>query len=130
MNAIELLAWIFVIGVLFKLVAILFKPADWSKVVETMVQKQALATLILLALVLIVGYFVLANLAAAQIAAVMLLTGLLTSVAMIPYWKDLAGAAKETMTTRTQILARNWLGMLIWAAVVVYLIYGLLGSSS
>lgn len=130
MNAIELLAWIFVIGVLFKLVAVLFKPADWSKVVETMIQKQALATLILLVLVLIVGYFVLANLAAAQIAAVMLFTGLLTSVAMIPYWKDLAGAAKEITATRSQLLAKNWLGMLIWAAVVVYLIYGLLGSSS
>lgn len=130
MNVIELLAWIFVIGVVFKLVAVLFKPADWFKVAEAMVQKQALATLILLVLVLIVGYFVLANLAAAQIAAVMLFTGLLTSVAMIPYWKDLTGAAKETMTTRTQILTRNWLGMLIWAMVAVYLIYGLLGSSS
>jgi len=130
MNVIELLAWIFVIGVVFKLVAVLFKPADWFKVAETMVQNRALSTLILLVLALIVGYFVLANLAAAQIAAVMLFTGLLTSVAMVPYWKDLAGAAKETMTTRTQILAKNWLGMLIWAMVVVYLIYGLLGSSS
>jgi len=130
MNAIELLAWIFVIGVLFKLVAVLFKPADWLKAAEAMVQNRALSALVYAILAVIVGYFVLTNLSAAQIGVVMLFTGLLTGVAMMPYWKNLLEVTKESMATRGQLLAKNWPAMLIWAAVAIYLIYGLLGSSS
>lgn len=125
----EVLAWIFAVAILLKLVAGLSKPADWFKAAESMLQKQALLTLIMLVLALIVGYLVFANLSAAQIGTVMLFTGLLTGIAFVPYWKNIIAAAKETMSTRSKLLEKNWLAILIWAIVALCLIYGLVAGS-
>lgn len=122
MVAIEILAGIFAVVVLLKLVAVIGKPANWIKIAEAIAQKCAIATAVYLVLAVIVGYFVFTSLTAAQIGAVMLFTALLMGFSMAPYYKALVEAVKETMTTRDVVLRKYWLAFLIWAILAVWII--------
>lgn len=122
MAAIEVLAGIFAVVVLLKLVAVIGKPADWIKIAEAIAQKCAIATVVYLVLAVIIGYFVFKSLTAAQIGAVMLFTALLYGFSMAPYYTAIVQAVKETMTSRDVVLRKNWPGLLVWAILAVWII--------
>ena len=95
MTPIEILATIFAILVLVKLLIIAIRPASWMKISEAILKKSTLTTISYLVLAVIVGYYVLASLNIVQVAAVMLLTSILIALGWVPYSNSFSTVIKD-----------------------------------
>ena len=122
MVAIEILAVIFAILVLVKLLFIIFSPNTWLGIVEPLLENKLVATLIYLILALIVGYYVLLSLSIVEVAAVMLFTSLLIGLAWIPYSDDVIKLRKEMLNKRN-VVSKNWLSIIIWIVIALWVLY-------
>ena len=121
MNAIEILALIFAILILVKLIVIAVHPKGWLNFAKGMTKNTALFTVVYLALAVLVGYYVFSAMSIVNVAAVMLFTSLLIGVAWAPHMKKLLKMRKELTT---HMFRRYGLSILIWAvfAIIVLIV--------
>ena len=126
MTPLEVLAAIFGVLVLLKLLLIIFNPPLRIRIVESILNKNiAVLTIIYLALTAIVGYYVLSSLSIVEVAAVMMLMSGLMGLFFIQYQKIMLQLAKETLSS--DFLSKNWLSILIWAALAIWALYAVFG---
>ena len=123
MTPIEILATIFAIFVLVKLLIIAINPKLWMKVAEAILSNYILTTAVYLILAVIVGYYIFASLNIVQVAAAMLLTSVLMGLGVVPYSKTMLKVAKEMLGTRSDVFRKAWLAILIWLAIAVWVLY-------
>lgn len=127
MTALEVIATIFAIVVLVKLVVVLINPRLWMEhVAKPLLGNPPLATAVYATLAIVVGYFVLANLDITDVAAVMAFTALVTGLGMIPYAKTLLKAAEEMSATRSDLLRNAWLPIVIWGVIALWVLAAVL----
>ena len=123
MTAIEVIATIFAILVLVKLVVVLINPQLWmKKVAEPLLGNPRLATTVYGVLAIVVGYYVLTRMYIANVAAVMAFTALVMGVSMIPYAKALLKMAEEMSATRADLLRNAWLPIVIWGVIALWVL--------
>ena len=77
MNAVEILALVFSVGIIVKMAVFFFMPKALSGVVDQFLEKKNLFLALLLGLTLVVGYFILTNVIIEVVVAVMFLSHLL-----------------------------------------------------
>lgn len=123
MTPIEILATIFAILVLVKLLIVAINPKVWMKVAEAILSNYTLTTAVYLILAVIVGYYIFANLNIVQVAAAMLLTSVLMGLTLVAYSKTMLKVAKEILGTRSDMFRKAWLAILIWVAIAVWVLY-------
>ncbi|MFQ5965756.1 MAG: hypothetical protein ACE5KZ_15900 [Candidatus Scalinduaceae bacterium] len=126
MTSIEILATIFAIIVLVKLSIVSIKPKLWMKVAETILRNQTITTIVYLILAVIIGYYIFTSLNIVQVAVVMLFTSVLTGLGFLPYSKIMIKAVNEMLETRSDLFRNNWLVILIWAAIAVWVLCAVL----
>ena len=85
MTPIEILATIFAILVLVKLLLVAVNPKLWMKGVESILSNYVFTTVVYVLLAIIIGYIVFKSLSIVQVAAVMLFTTVLIGLTMAPY---------------------------------------------
>ena len=85
MTAVNVLAAIFAVLVLVKILALLVNPRKVLKFGEGAIHHYALAKFTYLVVIVIAGYYLLQELMVTQIAAVMLVTSLLFGMTMLGY---------------------------------------------
>ncbi len=112
----KILASIFSLIILLKLVFVLAAPQQWMGFAAGLLGNQVLATIIYLILAVITGYYIFSTLDLIDIALVMFFTSILVVLALIPY-------ANLFISLNEQIVAsgmgKAWLAMVIWLALAV-----------
>ena len=127
MTALEIIATIFAIFVLVKMVVVLIDPQIWmKKVAEPLLGNPRLATTVYGVLAIVVGYYVLTRLYIVDVAAVMLFTALVMGVGMMPYSKALLRIAEEMSATRADLLRNAWLPIVIWTVIALWVLTSVL----
>ncbi|MDI6902705.1 MAG: hypothetical protein QMC77_03110 [Methanocellales archaeon] len=121
MTPIEILATIFAILVLVKLLVYVVNPKPWMKLPEAMFKESTLTMIVYLILAVIVGYYVLASLSIVQVAAVMLFTAIIMGLTLIPYSKTLLKMSEEVV--EVGMSPKVWLVTLIWAVIAIWVLY-------
>ncbi len=120
MSPLEIIATIFAIIVLVKLIFLSLSARLWMRTVGAMLNYPVATTLIYLVLAGIVGYYVLSNIAIIQIAAVMLFTSLLGGIGLAPYSRVMLRLGEEILN---EGVSKAWLSMLIWTLVAIWVLY-------
>ena len=127
MTALEIIATIFALFVLVKMVVVLIDPQIWmKKVAEPLLGNPRLATTVYGVLAIVVGYYVFASLHIVDVAAVMLFTALVMGVGMMPYSKALLRIAEEMSATRADLLRNAWLPIVIWTVIALWVLTSVL----
>ncbi len=127
MTALEIIATIFALFVLVKMVVVLIDPQIWmKKVAEPLLGNPRLATTVYGVLAIVVGYYVFASLHIVDVAAVMLFTALVMGVGMMPYSKALLKIAEEMSATRSELLRNAWLLIVIWTVIALWVLTSVL----
>ena len=120
MSPIEILALIFSILILVKILAAFINPKSNLKLAEMMLEGTGVLRVIYLVLLAVVGYYLLWELTIIQISAVMLFALILVALVFIPYHKHALEIGRDLVKSRKKMLKHNWLQMLIWAAIAVW----------
>jgi hypothetical protein len=123
MTPIEILAAIFAILVLVKLLTAAINPKLWMKVVESILSHTAFITIVYCLLAVVIGYLIFTSLNIVQVAAVMLFTSVLIGLGLAPYSKTILTLGKEMIGTRSEMFRKTWLAILIWIAIAVWTLY-------
>jgi len=125
MTPIEIIALIFALGILVKLLCVLIKPKSWLKVVKKLYASPAALMIIELILIAIVYYYLIAaGLTIIQIAAVGALVALLMGLSLTGYMKEGMKIA-ETLLKDKAIIKKTWLAIVIWAIFALLVLYAL-----
>jgi hypothetical protein len=117
MFAKKVLATIFAVLILFKLVALLLvNPNKWLNFSGLLLAHHVILTYVYLALIVITGYYIFSSLNLIDIALVMFFTSMLTGLSLIPYSTPLFKFGEAMATIG---LSKAWLAMAIWGALAV-----------
>ncbi len=125
MNAVEILALIFAIAVILKMLMILISRKSWEGFAKWMYKKPALLFIIELILAILVFYFLIVKggLAITTIMACVLLGALLTGMSFAFFTKELSPMISKIM--KANVLKKAWFLMLIWLALVIWVLIAL-----
>ncbi len=122
MTPSEILATIFGILVLFKLLIIIVSPKLRVTIAESILSKNAaILTITLLILTAIIGYYVLSSLTIVEVAAVMMLMSGLMALFFIQYKKIMLQLLRESLSP--DFLMKNCLSLLIWGLLAIWALY-------
>jgi hypothetical protein len=116
----KILAGVFAVLILVKLLFLLISPGKWMGVATVFLGHHAVLWGVYLALIILVGYYIFASLDLIDIALVMFFTSLIIGITLIPYSESLLKVGGEFATTG---LGRQWLPALIWGALGVAVLY-------
>ncbi len=122
MSPIEILAIIFAVLTLVKLLITNIFPKTQIKIAKAILNRPTLTGIISFILSLIVGYYILTTLSIVQVAATMLLLSLLIGVAYSVYSKKLLSLIVEIVKEKR----KAWLVMSIWAVIAIWILFTIL----
>jgi hypothetical protein len=120
MSGKKILAGIFATLILLKLAFLLISPGQWLEATQAFLGHYNLITGVYLALLVITGYFVFTSLDLIDVAVVMLFTGVLLGLSLIPYLASVPQIPEAIMNVG---FAKAWPAWIIWAAVAVAVLY-------
>ncbi len=123
MTALEVLATIFAVLILVKLLMIMVNPKAWLGLAEGMFKMRAEITALYAVLAVVIGYFVFTSLSVVQVAAVMLFTSILIALGMFQYSTAILEIMRRTPTTGPEIFRKNWLTIIIWMTISIWTLY-------
>jgi hypothetical protein len=121
----KILAGVFAALVLIKLAFLLVSPGSWLGATQAFLGHYNLVMAIYLVLLVITGYVVFTRIDLIDVAVVMLFTGVLLGLSLIPY---LASVPQLTEAIMSVGFARVWPAWIIWAAVAVAVLYRVFGG--
>ncbi len=126
MAAVEVLAGIFAVIILIKIIGIFgIGPQRWMKFAEVVYHHQKTAFLFMLILVVLVGYFVLSTLSVISLMVVLLFASLLLGMGLLPYGSALLTTGKKILKTRKDLLKNFWFVLLVWLFLALWVLYTL-----
>lgn len=119
-NAVEIIALIFAVLVIVKLLVVSFSPKSWLALAKSLYKTPMVLFIVELILAAVVFYYLLIELTVVQIFAAVTLGALLTGMSFAIY-------GKETIAWGTKLLDSNtpkkiWLPILIWLALAVWVL--------
>jgi hypothetical protein len=121
----KILAGVFAALVLIKLAFLLISPEQWLGATQPFLGHYAIVVGVYLMLLVITGYFIFTSLDLIDVAVVMLFTGVLMGLSLIPY---LAAMPKLPEIIVSVGLAKVWPAWAIWAAIAVAVLYRVFAS--
>jgi hypothetical protein len=116
----KILAGIFAALILIKLTFLLASPGSWLGATQAFLGYAGIMTAIYLVLLVISGYFIFTSLDLIDVAVVMLFTGLLVGLSLIPYAASLQKVTQEISSVG---FGKAWLAWAIWVVIAVAVLY-------
>jgi hypothetical protein len=116
MSGKKILAVIFAVLILVKLLFFLVSPANWLALVGVFLGHRAMVMGLYAVLIVIIGYYVLSSMDLIDIALVMFLTSLLMGITLIPYSAPLLQLSDQITAIG---LGRAWYAVVLWGAIAV-----------
>ncbi len=121
----KILAGVFAALVLIKLAFLLISPGQWLGATQAFLGHYTLVMGVYLVLLVVTGYFVFTRIDLIDVAVVMLFTGVLLGLSLIPY---LASVPQFTEAIMSVGFAKAWPAWIIWAAISVAVLYRIFGG--
>lgn len=121
MTPIEIIALIFALGILVKLLCVLVKPKAWLNLTKKLYTSPALLMIIELILAAIVFYYI-KDVGIVQIAAIGAFVALLMGLSMAAYFKDVVGLAEKMLKDKS-IVKKAWLAIVVWLVFALWVLY-------
>jgi hypothetical protein len=118
-SEVQIIALIFAIGIIAKLVFVYFKKKQYISFVQKIYKNQWLLVIIELALAALVFYYLQMQLTFVQIVACLVLGALLTGITFGVYAKELLPKMVGVLRKRNAI-KRSWLPIIIWLALAIW----------
>ena len=125
MDALEVLAVVFAVIVLVKFAGLLIAPASWMNTAGAMLSYPRACTWVYAVLAAVVGYIVFTRMDIVEVVSAMLLTSLLTGVALAPYSRTILRLGKELAG---EGFGRSWPVMAVWSVIAAWAIYAVIVS--
>ncbi len=123
-GAIEIIALIFAILIIVKLLFVLFSPKSWFNFAKKIYGSPRVLVIVELILVLIIFYYLLQSLSIVQIMAAVVLGALLTGMGFAVYAKETMAWSNKLMKQKG-LLKKAWLPVLIWLILVIWTLIAL-----
>lgn len=122
----EILAGVFAVVILLKLIIGIMNPRAWMAGVAWLLQHQALLLGLYLVVTVITGYYALSSLDLIDVAVVMFFTSMLMALGLVPFSQLLLSLGQQFAS---QGLGQAWPAAVPWAAVAVAVLYRLISGS-
>jgi hypothetical protein len=116
----KILAGLFAALILIKLAFLLLSPSVWLGAAQAFLGHYNLIMVVYLVLLVITGYVVFTSLDLIDVAVVMLFTGVLLGLSLIPYLAAMPDFPEAIVKVG---FAKVWPTWIIWAAVAVAVLY-------
>jgi hypothetical protein len=116
----KILAGLFALIILLKLVFVVTSPQQWMGFAAGFLEHYALAMAIYLLLLVITGYYIFSSLNLIDIALVMFFTSLLFGLSLIPYSTLLLSLNEQIIASG---IGKAWLAMVICGALAVAILF-------
>ena len=126
MTPIEIIALIFVVFGLIKLLVIAVNPKAWAKVPQKMAAQPVLLTVVSLVLAGVVLYYLRAELSIVQIFGSMVFFMLLMLASFAAIAKDFSGMAEKMLKDR-MLIKRMLIPILVWLVLMVCVLVEIFG---
>jgi len=119
MTPIEIIALIFIIIAIVKLLTVLTKPKSWINVTKKVWFNPLLMAIVSLILAAIVLYYLLqSGMTIIQILAVAAFIGLVAAIGIAPFVKDIVKVMEKLL--KQGIMKKAWLSIIIWIILVLW----------
>lgn len=125
MLAKRILAGLFALIILLKLLVGLTNPHKWLDLTGVLLGHHLIVTGIYLILLIITGYYIFSSLKLIDIALVMFFTSLLVGLSLVPYAALLLKMSEEIAALG---LGQAWLAIVLWGAIAVAVLYEVLSK--
>ena len=122
----RILAGIFAVMILLKLIIGITNPNLWSGAVEALLGQKTSVMIVYLALLIVTGYFVFSKIDLIDLAVTMFFTSLLIAISIIPYAGVLLKLREEIITIG---VGKAWLAVALWGALAVAVLYKIFSPS-
>ena len=122
MTPIEIIALVFIVFVLIKLVVIWNNPLNWKPVVTAVYGKPAVTIVVALALGVIILRYLLVELTIVQIFASMTFMMALMAVQFALFGKELTELSDKYFEDRA-MLKKAWLSIILWLLLIAWVLY-------
>ncbi len=122
MSGKKILAGIFAVVILLKVIVGLANPGGWTGLANVFLEHQVILIAVYLGLLLITGYYIFTSLDFIDVAVVMFFTSILVGLSVIPYWASLPRLQAEIVTAG---FGKAWLSLVIWVFIAVAVLYRL-----
>ena len=103
-----------------RLAFLLISPESWLGATQAFLGHYTLVVVIYLVLLVVTGYFVFTSLDLIDVAVVMLFTGVLMGLSLVPYLASIPQLREAIVSVG---LAKFWPGLIIWAVIAVAVLY-------
>ena len=120
MSGKKILACIFALIILLKLVFVVASPQQWMGFASGFLEHQVLAMAIFLIFIAITGYYIFSSLDLIDIALVLFFSSMLFGLAFIPYSAMFISLNQQIMASG---MGKAWLAIVIWAALAVAILF-------
>lgn len=121
LTSIEIIAAIFAILSLVKIIAILFNKKGWYNFAKSVYGNTKTTSIVFVVLAIIVFYYLLQSLTIVQIVAASAFIGLLIGIGYLAYSKDMLDFMKKVYDKK--ISGWLWVYIIIWALIMLWTIY-------
>jgi hypothetical protein len=119
----KILAAIFAVLILVKLLVFLVSPGKWLGLAGVFLSHSAMVMGLYGVLIVVTGYYALSSMDLIDLAVVMFFTSLLMGLTLIPYSAALLKLSDEITAIG---LGRAWYGLVLWGAIAVAVLYKVL----
>jgi len=120
MLAKKILASIFALIILIKLIVGLTNPHQWLGLTGAFLGHYAVVMAIYMLLLVITGYYIFSSLNLIDIAVVMFFTSLLVGLSLVPYSTVLLKVSEEIATSG---FGKAWLALVLWGALALAVLF-------
>ena len=117
-NAVEIIALVFVLAGLVKILIILVSRNSWANLVKGLYSKPGTLIAAELILAVIVLYYLLQYLSIVEIMACVVLGALLTGMVFSAYGKELMPSMLKLL--KTNALKKAWVPVLVWIILMIW----------
>jgi hypothetical protein len=125
LTAVEIIALVFAVLALVKIIVIIFNKDWWyEKVVKNVYTGNEKISVVLLILGLVVFYYLVRAMSIVEIFAVMAFTGILIGIGFFTYSKEVLSLAKKVYAKK--LSGWMWVYIVIWVALSVWVLYSVL----
>jgi inner membrane protein involved in colicin E2 resistance len=125
MLAKRILAGLFALIILLKLLVGLTNPHKWLDLTGVLLGHTSIVMGIYLILLIITGYYILSSLKLIDIALVMYFTSMLVGLSLVPYAPLLLKMSEEIAALG---IGKAWLALVLWGALAVAVLYEVLSK--
>jgi len=123
-NSLEIIALLFAVLSIIKLIFILVKKNVWFKYVVKPIYKNKTITIpVMFILCLIIFYYLIRQLSIVEIFSVISFTSLLIALGLISYSDDLIPLFEKIYKRKFNLW--QWIYIIIWIALLIFLSYNL-----